>query len=225
MHARGTASAGRKDGPHATPPAAPADANGSLEYLDLEFLDRDARARLYPHALDAAAAQRCFTRLHETVHWQQQRVRMFGREHPQPRLSAWYGEHTAIYRYGGLTLQPRPWIDALAMPRALCEAIAGVRFNSVLANLYRDGEDTVGWHSDDEPELGDAPVIASVSLGACRRFELREKHGPRRVRLDLPPGSVLVMSGSCQAQWQHRLPRARRVREARINLTFRQIRR
>lgn len=188
-----------------------------------EILHGASCARLYRNVLDEAAATASFEQLRATLDWQQHRVRVFGREHPQPRLVALHGACGTRYRYSGLTLTAQPWLDVLAPLRTLCEQFAGVRFNSALANLYRDGADTVGWHSDDEPELGDAQVIASLSLGACRRFELREKAGGRVVAVELPPGSVLVMSGRCQADWLHRLPRTRRVREPRINLTFRRI--
>lgn len=188
-----------------------------------ELLCGASSARLHRGVLEPAAAAAGFARVHAALDWQQHRVRVFGREHLQPRLVALHGDAGTHYRYSGLTLHAQPWADALVPLRTRCEQLAGVRFNSVLANLYRDGADTVGWHSDDEPELGAEQVIASLSLGACRRFELREKASGHIVKVELPPGSVLLMSGRCQADWRHRLPRALRVREPRINLTFRRI--
>lgn len=143
-----------------------------------------------------------------------------------PRRCAWYGDAGARYGYSGLALEPLAWTPALARLRAALRATLGIRFNSVLANLYRDGHDRMGWHADDEAALGPAPVIASVSLGATRRFVLRH-----RTRADLPMGelhlehgSLLVMAGSTQRCWKHALPAAARVAGARVNLTFRTVR-
>lgn len=188
-----------------------------------ELLGGDSSAVLHRHALAEARQRRLFDALHTAVPWQQHRVTVFGRTHRQPRLVAWYADAGRTYTYSGLTLIPNPWIVPILELKALCQELSGAGFNSVLLNLYRDGDDTVGWHSDDEPAFGREPVIASVSLGAARRFDLRHKRSRRIVRIELPPGSVLVMSGRCQAEWSHRVPRTRRVGEPRINLTFRRI--
>ena len=129
-----------------------------------------------------------------------------------------------MYRYSGARFEPRPWPDALLLVRArLCEALQ-VDFNSVLANRYRDGRDAMGWHADNEPELGPQPVIASLSLGATRRFVLKHRGDPsRKLALDLPHGSLLVMSGATQRNYRHALPRTARPVGERINLTFRRI--
>ena len=157
--------------------------------------------------------------------WEQLQLRMFGRRVSAPRLTAWYGDPGATYAYSGITHEPLPWPKPLASLRErLCEAI-GLDFNSVLGNHYRDGNDGMGWHSDDEPELGDDPVIASLSLGATRRFQLR--HRTRRdletQSLALSHGSLLVMSGPTQHHWKHALPKTRTCHDVRINLTFRRL--
>ncbi|RMH73385.1 MAG: alpha-ketoglutarate-dependent dioxygenase AlkB [Actinomyces sp.] len=189
----------------------------------VEVLPGDGSAVLYTGVLDAAAADHALATLTTTLAWRQQPVRVFGRTVAQPRLTAWYGEPGASYTYSGLRLEPLPWTPLLDTLRRLCEDLAGETFNSVLANLYRDGNDTVSWHADDEPELGAEPTIASLSLGATRRFHLRHRETRETVHVDLPAGSVLVMSGLSQRYWLHQVPRSRRVHEPRINLTFRRI--
>lgn len=156
--------------------------------------------------------------------WAQPRVRLFGREHPVPRLVAWYGDPEALYRYSGLEHQPLPWTPCLASIRTRVEQAVGQRFNAVLLNLYRSGEDAMGWHSDDEPELGSEPVVASLSLGGERRFDLRPK-GSQRIAHSLPlvHGSLLVMEGRTQHHWQHQIARTRKACAPRLNLTFRLI--
>lgn len=164
-------------------------------------------------------------RLIDTVHWRQEHITLFGKTHPQPRLIAWYGDEHAHYSYSGLQHAPRPWTTELAALRDDLQRVCGASFNSVLLNLYRDGADSMGLHADDEPELGPQPVIASLSLGATRRMYFQhktERHLPTR-HLDLPDGSLLVMRGTTQEYWKHGIRKARGCREARINLTFRQV--
>lgn len=165
-----------------------------------------------------------FERIHAELDWRQLSVRMFGRSIAQPRLTDFRAEPGVRYRYSGLTLDARPWTESLAGMRQLVERRTGHRFNSVLCNLYRDGRDYMGWHADNEPELGPDPVIASLSFGACRRFTLKPRSGQQgKVEFELASGSLLVMSGDLQRHWLHQLPRALRVRDPRINLTFRNI--
>ncbi|QSX73624.1 alpha-ketoglutarate-dependent dioxygenase AlkB [Lysobacter arenosi] len=184
----------------------------------------DAEVRLDRHWLDPGQADALFAALREHVAWEVHRIRLFGREVDSPRLSCWIGDAGTGYRYSGVRFEPRPWPAALLPVRErLCKEL-GLDFNSVLANLYRDGHDAMGWHSDAEPELGAAPVIASVSLGAARRFALKSRAQPQqRLTLELPHGSLLVMSGPTQRNYRHALPRTARPIGARINLTFRQI--
>ena len=152
---------------------------------------------------------------------------MYGREVASPRLTAWFGDPRAAYAYSGVEHEPIAWTPTLADLRSRVEHAADVSFNSVLLNLYRDGMDSVAWHSDDEPELGRRPVIASLSLGAARVFQLKHKHRPDvdRVDIDLPHGSLLTMAGDCQRCWKHQIPKRRGADRPgpRINLTFRRV--
>lgn len=181
----------------------------------------DGILRLAPTAVPTP--DRYMARLLTELGWRQDEARIMGRRVPLPRLTAWYGD--AGYRYSGIDNPPRPWLPVLLELKALAEAMTESRFNSVLANLYRDGRDSMGWHSDDERSLGPDPTIASLSFGAVRRFRLKHKREPERaVAIDLPPGSCLVMAGSLQHHWRHALPKTARPVGARINLTFRLIR-
>ncbi len=175
--------------------------------------------------LPADCADGFFNTLQSSLAWAQHRVRVFGREHPTPRLCAWYGDRQARYAYSGQALEPLPWTPALADIRARLEAALGIPFNSVLCNLYRDGADSMGWHSDDEASLGPRPVIASLSLGATRRFLLRHRRRRELGPVDLPVahGDLLLMAGDTQRHWQHAVPKTRRPVGPRINLTFRRV--
>lgn len=160
-----------------------------------------------------------------TVAWEQHRVRLFGREHPAPRLNAWFSDPGVHYRYSGLTLAPAPWPPALAAVRALLERDVGRRFNSVLLNYYRDGRDGMGMHSDDEPELGPEPAVATVTLGGARRFVMRHRQRRElRWECELGGGSLLVMAGRSQHCWRHAVPKTMRTVAPRISLTFRLVR-
>jgi len=178
-----------------------------------------------PDFLDPKAADRLLGRLRDEIAWSQHRVRVFGREHPCPRLSAWYGDAGATYRYSGQTLEPLVWTRALGDLRRRVEDHCGERFDGVLLNLYRDGRDGMGWHSDDERELGADPTIASVSLGAVRRFQLRHRTR-KEVATETWPlahGSLFVMRGTTQRHWRHAVPKTKRAVGARINLSFRRV--
>jgi len=159
-----------------------------------------------------------------SIPWEQHRVRIHGRAVDCPRLSCWLGDPGARYAYSGLALEPRPW-GAVSVLRARIADALDVPFDSALANLYRDGRDSMGWHSDDEPELGPEPVIASLSLGGVRRFRLRHRGRSDLdpVALDLPHGSLLVMRGATQRHWHHQVPKTRRPVAPRLNLTFRWV--
>ncbi len=177
-----------------------------------------------PRWLDAAAADELLAALLANVAWEVHRIKLFGREVDSPRLSCWIGDPGASYRYSGTDFAPHPWPAALAVIRARLVADCGARFNSVLANRYRNGRDAMGWHSDDERELGPQPVIASLSVGATRRFTLKARQpGAQSVLLDLPHGSLLVMRGNTQRNYRHALPRTARPVGERVNLTFRQV--
>ncbi len=185
----------------------------------------DGDVRLYRHWLPAEESGALFARLERELEWQQTHIQMHGRRVPVPRLDVWYGDPGHRYRYSGAGFDPKPWSPTLVTLKDALEARQGLTFNSVLANLYRSGRDSVAWHSDDEPELGRNPVIASISLGAERRFAFR--HKTRKdlpsVRLDLPDGSLLVMAGTTQYHWEHELAKTARAVGPRINLTFRTV--
>ena len=167
-------------------------------------------------------ARTLFDAVRAEIRWERHRVRIRGREMSCPRLSGWQGD--ATYSYSGITLHPAPWTPRVLEVRRRIEALTGETFNSVLANLYRNGDDRMGWHADDEPELGPAPVIASASFGAPRRFLLRPKRrGGSSVPIVLEPGSLLVMRGATQRHWLHSVPPTRRPVGPRLNLTFRRI--
>jgi alkylated DNA repair dioxygenase AlkB len=197
-------------------PAAP----GGATRLDLP----DAEAWYWPAAFEAGEACRLQDRLRAGIDWQAEQILMFGRRVPVPRLVAWHGEPGASYTYSGTTHVPLPWTPELAFIRERVGALAGVEFNAVLLNRYRDGRDGMGWHADDEPELGANPVIASVSLGATRRFCLRHRRR-RELRVDLllEHGSLLLMAGAMQHHWVHALPKTAAAVGERINLTFRRV--
>ena len=192
---------------------------------DLHRDEPTLRLDLYAHAFLPSDAARLFAALRTELQWEEKEIRLFGKTIVSPRLSAWYGEPGTRYRYSGLTLEATGWTASLEEVRSRVEELAGRSFNAVLCNLYRDENDSMGLHADAEPELGPEPVIASVSLGAVRRFTMR----PRRPRdgttftLELPAGSVLVLSGPTQAHWRHGVPKESAPTGERINLTFRRI--
>jgi alkylated DNA repair dioxygenase AlkB len=200
---------------------------GSCSMSIPEALDPELFAYT-PGFLPELEADRSLERLWRELQWSQREITLFGRRVPQPRLVAWYGEPDAVYTYSGLTLAPLPWHPLLQQLRERVERFSGGRFNAVLANAYRDGNDSMGWHSDDEQELGPRPLIASLSLGAPRRFLLRPRQrrsDGRRVStaLVLDHGSLLLMRGESQRCFQHALPRTRQPVGLRVNLTFRLV--
>lgn len=187
------------------------------EWLNVE----NGRLLWSPHFLSDDQASDLFEQLLRDVPWKQEAITLFGKSVLQPRLQAWYGDKG--YQYSGLTLPATPWLPALLSIKQQCEAISGQSYNSVLVNLYRDGQDSMGWHQDNEVELGKNPVIASLSLGESRRFLLRHLHCKSKMEYELTSGSLLIMAGELQHFWQHSVPKTARPKEPRINLTFRQI--
>lgn len=159
------------------------------------------------------------------IHWQQDYLTFYGREIALPRLTAWYGDRGRNYTYSHISMKPHPWTDLLLTIKARVESVSGAEYNSVLLNLYRSGADGVSWHQDNEPELGDEPVIASASFGATRIFQMKHLTKKDIARVDIPlfDGSLLVMRGPTQKFWQHRIPKTQKPVGARVNLTFRQI--
>lgn len=158
------------------------------------------------------------------IQWQREQIKMYGKHIALPRLTSWYGDPGKVYRYSGITSQPQPWNKGLLYIKERIEQATGFRFNSVLLNWYRSGDDHMSWHADDEPELGANPVIASVNFGQTRDFVLRRIDDPtQKIVIPLPHGSLLLMAGELQHYWQHSVPKRKKVKGSRFNLTFRTI--
>jgi alkylated DNA repair dioxygenase AlkB len=183
----------------------------------------DAEVRLWPQALPSGRADALFETLRTTIAWEQEEILIFGARRLVPRLVAWHGDPGTSYVYSGTRHEPRRWTPPLLEIRELAERLTGHRYNSVLLNRYRDGNDGMGWHADDEPVLGREPAIASVSLGATRRFKLRHQRSDTITALDLPHGSLLLMAGPTQHHYVHAVPKTARAVGERINLTFRLV--
>lgn len=176
-----------------------------------------------PNFYKKELANKYLARLLSDIHWKQESMKMYGKEIPFPRLTAWYGDQDKSYSFSGITLQPHPWSPGLLQIKKDIEPIADVSFNSVLLNRYRDGNDSISWHTDAEKELGKNPVIASVNFGAERKFQLKHKETKERFDIVLQHGSLLIMQGELQHYWKHQIPKSKRVKEERVNLTFRVI--
>ncbi|TDN87319.1 alkylated DNA repair dioxygenase AlkB [Salegentibacter sp. 24] len=161
----------------------------------------------------------------ENINWRQEEIKMYGKTFPVPRKTAWYGYEGFNYKYSGIFCNPEPWTkELLGIKRVIESFLPDSDFNSVLLNLYRNGSDKVSWHADDEKGLGTNPLIASVSLGATRRFDLKHKTDPKeKLQLELVPGSLVIMKGALQHNWLHQIPVQKRILDPRINLTFRTI--
>jgi alkylated DNA repair dioxygenase AlkB len=185
----------------------------------------DADVRLLNGFMDGRSGDLLFKVLRSSIRWRQDTIRIYGKAHPLPRLQQWFGDAGLDYTWSGIHMVPEPWPDELREVKEKVEDVAGERFNTVLLNLYRNGQDTVSWHSDDEKDLGSAPTIASVSLGAERNFVLRHNDPTDldSVTIPLPHGSLLLMAGTTQSKWKHALPRRKSVVGERINLTFRRV--
>jgi alkylated DNA repair dioxygenase AlkB len=164
-------------------------------------------------------------RLIDEVPWRAESIVVWGRTYPQPRLIAWYGDAGMNYTYSGIQLTPLPWTETLLDIKSRVEAAARTDFNSVLLNYYRDHRDSMGLHSDDEPELGERPILASLSLGEERTFILKHKRDKalKPVRLKLASGSLVLMKGDTQRYWRHGIDKETRPCGPRVNLTFRTI--
>jgi len=186
----------------------------------------DAELHYRPQFFPKPTADRLLQELIEKIEWTQNKIRFYGKESLVPRLEAWYGDPGKSYAYSGIQMNPKPWTKELVEIKEAIEKEAGVPFNSVLINYYRDGKDRVAWHSDDEKELGQNPIIGSVSLGAERKFKLRHKkykENGLKAEIMLQHGSFLLMKGPTQHHWMHEIPRTAKPIGPRINLTFRII--
>ena len=158
------------------------------------------------------------------IKWKHDSIKMYGKTIPLPRLTAWYGDPLKSYTYSGINCQPNEWNKGLLYIKERIEKVTQTKFNSVLLNWYRDGEDYLNWHADDEKELGKNPVIASVNFGETRDFVIRRNDEPsKKIVIPLKHGTLLIMRGEIQCYWQHSVPKRKKVKGSRFNLTFRRI--
>lgn len=184
----------------------------------------DGHVVYQPRFLGATEADALLDELAQHLAWRQDQIKIYGRWVNIPRLQAWYGDAKAHYHYSGLSLEPQPFPQTLNQLKQKIEEESGYSFNAVLANYYRNGQDTMGWHSDNEKELGRNPVIASISLGHPRRFQFKHRQNKAlRREVKLANGSLLLMAGATQHHWLHGIPKEAKIAEPRINLTFRYI--
>ncbi|MBE9461429.1 alpha-ketoglutarate-dependent dioxygenase AlkB family protein [Dyadobacter subterraneus] len=193
------------------------DANESLSFPEnlLEY---------FPGFLDPQQSISLMHQLIKKTPWRQQIIQMYGKEVITPRLTAWFGDSNKSYQFSGTKFDPVPWTLELYELKEKIQKATGLPFNSVLLNFYRDGNDSVAWHSDNEKELGINPHIASLSIGQARQFEFRNKSDhSRKYGLSLENGSLLIMKGDLQHNWEHRIPKSKKLNNERINLTFRSI--
>jgi alkylated DNA repair dioxygenase AlkB len=188
------------------------------------LLPKDGEVYFYPDCFTKEERVSLFEELKTTVRWKQEPIKIFGRELMQPRLTAWYGDENKPYSYSGITMQPEGWTPALELIKNRIEELSGIRYTSALLNYYRNQQDSMGWHRDNEKELGHNPVIGSVSFGEAREFQFRHYYEKTlKKSILLTDGSFLLMKGSTQHYWEHALPKRSRVLGGRINLTFRKI--
>ena len=188
-----------------------------------QIVGKDGVAFLIEHFIpDEIADHYCQSLLHD-VQWQEEHYTIYGKRVTAPRLVAWYGDQEATYRYSGITHTPLRWLPLLAKLKNQIEKQSQHTFNSVLCNLYRNGQDSMGWHADKEPELGENPYIASLSLGDTRVFKLRHNKTKQTIDVLLGNGSLLLMGGELQHHWRHSIPKTTKAKQPRINLTFRKI--
>ena len=196
--------------------------NQKLEKVILPM--QDAEVIYYPNFYTQTEAVLLQEKIEQQTLWQEDDIKLFGKVFKQPRLTALYGDSNKPYSYSNITMFPNQWSPTLLKIKQDIEAISKQKFTSVLLNLYRDGKDSNGWHSDDEKELGKHPFIASVSFGAKRIFHFRHKIDTNlKFKIELQPGSLLLMGGPTQEFWKHQIPKTKRKIAPRINLTFRNI--
>lgn len=176
-----------------------------------------------PNFFNKPESDSFFKLLKENILWKQESMNMYGKQIAFPRLTAWYGNDDKPYSFSGITLTPNPWNPVILEIKNRIEPKASVTFNSVLLNRYRDGKDSISWHTDAEPELGKNPIIASVNFGSTRKFQLRHVRTNEKIEIELTHGSLLIMQGELQHYWQHQVPKTNKAIGERINLTFRVI--
>lgn len=188
------------------------------------ILSQDGETQFFPNAFSKSDADRLFHTLAEKINWRHEPIKMFGRELMQPRLTAYYAHAGKDYTYSGITMKGNAWISELLEIKEHVEKLCLVKFNAALLNYYRDGKDSMAWHSDNEKELGRNPIIASVSFGSSRNFQFRHLyHKQLKAAVLLTHGSLLLMQGPTQHFWQHQIPKTNLLIGPRINITFRVI--
>jgi alkylated DNA repair dioxygenase AlkB len=194
------------------------------ENKPVNLLPVDGAVFFFPEFLLKEESNALLNDLLNNIPWKQEPINIFGKQVMQPRLTAWFGDAGKVYSYSGITLQPLPWTAALQKIKDKAEKISNHSFNSALLNLYRDGKDSMGWHRDNEKELGTNPVIASVSLGATRIFKLRHYNNKSLARsIALTHGSLLLMEAETQHYWEHQVAKTAKPTRPRINCTFRYV--
>lgn len=183
---------------------------------------KDADVWYYPEFFNKVESKHFYNILLSETNWQQDYITVFGKTYKQPRLTALFGNNNKPYSYSNITMHPQPFTEALLKIKSKIEQTINENFTTCLMNLYRDGQDSNGWHADNEKELGKHPIIASISFGATRMFHLKHRHQPElKHRLNLESGSLLIMKGGTQHHWLHQIPKTKKKVEPRINLTFR----
>ena len=188
----------------------------AINYKGLEIIS-------YEKFINALDADRIFSSALNEIPWESSTIKMYGKEVLIPRLQCWIGDPGCEYAYSGKSLQRYDFFEPLIEIRSLIQNQLGIYFNSVLSNLYRDGNDSMGFHADDEPELGNNPVIASLSLGADRPLVFQNKDKTETKTFDQPHGSLMLMQGATQSAWKHGIRKSKKISEPRINFTFRNI--
>lgn len=176
-----------------------------------------------PNFFTKSESDKYFQVLKDNILWKQESMNMYGKQVMFPRLTAWYGDNDKPYSFSGITLRPHSWSKELLEIKNKIEPIANTHFNSVLLNQYRNGNDSISWHTDAEKELGLNPIIGSVNFGATRKFQLRHIETKEKIEIELTHGSLLIMQGELQHFWQHQVPKTAKKVNERINLTFRVI--
>jgi alkylated DNA repair dioxygenase AlkB len=188
------------------------------------ILPKDGDVYFFPQLFPVEESDVYFNALQQEIAWRQEPITIYGCTVMQPRLTAWYGDPDKVYSYSGITMQPHAWTATLLKIKQRIETVSPVIFNSALLNLYRDQHDSMGWHRDNEKELGINPVIGSVSFGATRIFQFRYYTDKRlKQSLELTHGSFLLMQGKTQHAWEHSLPKRAGIMGTRINITFRVV--
>ncbi|WP_327018131.1 alpha-ketoglutarate-dependent dioxygenase AlkB [Croceibacter atlanticus] len=194
----------------------------SNEFIKLPL--KDANVLYLEQFYNSETSNFLFNTLRKEIQWQQDNIKLFGKTYKQPRLTALYAENEKPYSYSNITMYPKPFFKELEQIKSDIEEKIAHKFTTCLANLYRTGNDSNGWHSDNEKELGHNPIIASLSLGATRSFQLKHKtDSSQRFNIELPSGSLLIMKGTTQEFWKHQIPKTKKHVGERINLTFRTI--